>query len=180
MQKLSHEELVSARLTAEQAAVALRHPITVVLHNIRSLYNVGSIFRTADAFAIERVVLCGYTPSPPRKEISKTALGAELVVPYSVSTSTIDAVRELRSSGYTVLAAEITSHPLYAEDLLPAVFPLAIVMGNELSGVPNEVILECNGAIEIPMYGTKHSLNVAVAAGILLASVVNQFRKNHQ
>ncbi|MBC8125394.1 MAG: TrmH family RNA methyltransferase [Candidatus Kapabacteria bacterium] len=177
MQKLSYDQLVAVRLTSNEATTALKHPVVAVLHDIRSLYNVGSIFRSADAFGIERLVLCGYTPKPPRIEIAKTALGADLVVPYSECESAYDAMRDLRDAGYHVFAAEVAHGSMLPQDLGPHHFPLAIVFGNELTGVPDDLIALCEGALEIPMFGTKHSLNVAVAAGVLLSTAVNRYRE---
>ncbi|MCX6140744.1 MAG: TrmH family RNA methyltransferase [Candidatus Kapabacteria bacterium] len=175
MEKLSHDELVNRRLTPAEASTATRHPVVAVLNDIRSLYNVGSIFRTADAFGLERIILCGYTPAPPRVEISKTALGADTVVPFSVYSSPIDAVRDLKAAGYHVFAAEIAHGSLNPEALGPEHYPLALVFGNELTGVSNELLGWCEGAVEIPMFGTKHSLNVAVAAGVLLPTAVFRY-----
>jgi len=175
--KLSYDELVAIRASPEEATKLPRHPIAVVVHDVRSLYNVGSLFRTSDAFAVAKVVLCGFTPAPPRPEISKTALGADSVVPY-VWFSTIDeAIVHLRDEGYSLWAAEITTDSSRAQDLTVEDFPLALILGNELTGVPTKVLDQCKGALEIPMYGTKHSLNVAVAAGILLSSIVDTYRQ---
>ncbi len=177
MQKLSYDQLVATRLTSEQATTARKHPVVAVLHDIRSLYNVGSIFRTADAFGIERLILCGFTPSPPRTEISKTALGADLVVSHLVCDSVYDAVKDLRNAGYHVFAAEVAHGSMLPQNLGPQHFPLAVVFGNELTGVPDDLLALCEGALEIPMFGTKHSLNVAVAAGVLLSTAVNRYRE---
>ncbi len=177
MQKLSYDQLVAVRLTPDQAPTASKHPIVAVLHDIRSLYNVGSIFRSADAFGIERLVLCGYTPQPPRTEIAKTALGADLVVSYSVCESVYEAVRDLRDAGYHVFAAEVAHGSMLPQNLGPHHFPLAMVFGNELTGVPDDLLALCEGALEIPMFGTKHSLNVAVAAGVLLSTAVHRYRE---
>ncbi|MBK9183043.1 MAG: TrmH family RNA methyltransferase [Ignavibacteria bacterium] len=177
VQKLTYEQLTEVRLTPEEASAATRHPIVAVLLDVRSLYNVGSIFRTADAFGIERLLLCGFTPAPPRPEISKTALGADSVVPFTVYKNVLDAIDQLKSTGYKVYAAEIAHGSLKPEDLGSEHFPLALVFGNELTGVPDEVLAVCHGAVEIPMYGTKHSLNVAVAAGVLLSSAVHRYRE---
>ncbi len=179
MRKLTYEELVQQRLSPQEAAQAKRHPIQVVLHDIRSLYNVGSIFRTCDAFGVEHVYLTGFTPAPPRPEISKTALGAEQVVPYSYHPSTTDLVGELRGRGLTIAAAEIAEGSRRAEMLSPAEFPLVLILGNELTGVPDELLRLCDLALEIPMYGTKHSLNVSVAAGVLLSSITARYRETH-
>lgn len=179
MRKLTYEELVQQRLSPHQAAQALRHPIRVILHDIRSLYNVGSIFRTCDAFGVEHVYLTGFTPAPPRPEISKTALGAEQVVPHSYHPSTTDLVGELRDRGLTIAAAEIAEGSRGAESLTTSEFPLVLVLGNELTGVPEDVLQLCDLALEIPMYGTKHSLNVSVAAGVLLSSITARYRETH-
>jgi tRNA G18 (ribose-2'-O)-methylase SpoU len=140
------------------------------------MYNVGSIFRTADAMRVERVILTGYTPQPPRPEISKTALGADLTVPWSYERSITDAIVALRHGGTTVIAVELTTTSVPVANLstlLPAASPsCALVLGNELTGVSDEVLALCDGAVEIPMYGVKHSLNVAVAAGIALYEAI--------
>lgn len=175
VRKLTHDELVHQRLTPEQAHQALRHPVRVILHDIRSLYNVGSIFRTCDAFAVEHVYLTGYTPAPPRPEISKTALGAEEVVPHSYHPSTSELLQQLRAEGCTIAAAEIAEGSRPAGSLTTAEFPLVLILGNELTGVPDELLRLCDLALEIPMYGTKHSLNVSVAAGVLLSSITARY-----
>lgn len=177
VQKLTYEQLTEVRLTPEEASAAVKHPIVAVLLDVRSLYNVGSIFRTADAFGIERLVLCGFTPAPPRPEIAKTALGADSVVPFTVTQSVLEAIDHLKSSGYHVFAAEIAHGSLKPYDLEPEHYPLALIFGNELTGVPDDVLSVCDGAVEIPMYGTKHSLNVAVAVGVLLSSAVDRYRE---
>ncbi|HBB25786.1 MAG TPA: RNA methyltransferase [Bacteroidetes bacterium] len=177
MRKLTHEELVTRRLSPEQASSAARHPIGVLLHDIRSLYNVGSIFRTCDAFRIDHVYLTGFTPRPPRTEISKTALGAELVVPHSYHPSAAELIGSLRDKGHCIAAAEITDDSRDADSLVATDFPMVIILGNELTGVPDELLGLCHMAIEIPMYGTKHSLNVSVAAGVLLAAITARYRE---
>ncbi|MEY2718890.1 MAG: hypothetical protein RLZZ273_256 [Bacteroidota bacterium] len=177
MRKLTYEELVAVRASVEEAADIPRHPIALVVHDVRSLYNVGSLFRTSDAFAVAKVVLCGYTPAPPRPEIAKTALGADAVVPFVWFATVAEAIEHLRSEGYQLWAAEITTDSVGTESLGVENFPLALILGNELTGVPNDVLEQCEGSLEIPMYGTKHSLNVAVAAGILLSSIVDRYRK---
>ena len=123
------------------------------------------------------MVLCGFTPATPRPEISKSALGADSVVPY-VWFATIDqAIEHLREEGYNLWAAEITTSSSSAQGLAIDDFPLALILGNELTGVPSSVLEQCKGSLEIPMFGTKHSLNVAVAAGILLYSIVDRYRQ---
>ena len=148
-------------------------PVIVVLDNIRSMHNVGSVFRTADAFLLQGIYLCGYTPQPPHRDIHKTALGATETVTWKYYASTQEAVQELREEGYQLWAVEQVekSVPLNRFDAnQPA--PLAIVFGNEVSGVDAEVIKACDGCIEIPQLGMKHSLNISVAAGIVLWELV--------
>ncbi len=154
------------RPSLEDYKTAVKLPVVLVLDDIRSQYNVGSIFRTADAFAIERLVLCGITCCPPTAEIHKTALGAEDSVPWEYYASAVAAVRQLQTEGYTVLAAEQCDD----SQQLPVAFPLgryAVVVGHEVKGVRQEVVDACDGTVEIPQWGTKHSLNVSVAAGIV-------------
>lgn len=177
MRKLTYEDLVERRLSQEQALSNPRHPIGVVLHDIRSLYNVGSIFRTCDAFRVDHVYLTGFTPAPPRPEISKTALGAERVVPYSYHASVIELIGSLREKGHRIAAAEITDNACHVDDLTKEDYPLILILGNELTGVPDDLLELCDLAIEIPMFGTKHSLNVSVAAGVLLASLTSRYRQ---
>ena len=148
-----------------------------MLHDVRSLYNVGSIFRTCDAFRVDHVYLTGFTPAPPRPEISKTALGAELVVPHSYHRSALELIDVLRRQGHRIAAAEIAEGSRRASQLTIADFPLVLIMGNELTGVPDDILAACDMAIEIPMYGTKHSLNVSVAAGVLLSSLTTRYRE---
>ncbi|MGV3637519.1 MAG: RNA methyltransferase [Flavobacteriales bacterium] len=165
--KLTMEEL--ARPSAAEHHGRPKRPIRLVLDDVRSRHNVGSIFRTADAFGAEGLVLCGFTPRPPHREIEKTALGATLSVPWSEAPDTADAVRSLQASGYRVLAVEQTVEavPLPAVQVDPAE-RLALVFGNELHGVADEVIALCDGCLVIPQHGSKHSLNVSVCAGVVL------------
>lgn len=167
MKKLSMDEL--GRLSADEFKEVPKLPLVVVLDNVRSMHNVGSVFRTADAFLIEQIILCGYTPQPPHRDIHKTALGATETVAWEYAADTVTAVEALKTRGYQVMAVEQTSQ----SKLLSAVEwegkqPLAVVLGNEVEGVDQAVIDACHGAIEIPQAGTKHSLNISVAAGIVL------------
>jgi 23S rRNA (guanosine2251-2'-O)-methyltransferase len=180
VKKLSHAQLVERRLSESQIASVPRHPVVVVLQNIRSLYNVGSIFRTADAMRIERLVLTGYTPTPPNDAIAKTALGADRTVPWTHAASTVDAVHELRAAGYRVYALELADVARDVSTLAPSDLPLALVLGNEIGGVSHDVLEVCDGAVEIPMYGVKHSLNVAVAAGIAMYVATHVTNATHQ
>ncbi|AIZ64845.1 RNA methyltransferase [Hymenobacter sp. DG25B] len=167
MRKLSMEEL--NRLTVADFKNTQKFPLTLVLDNVRSLHNVGAAFRTADAFAIEKMWLCGITGRPPQREITKTALGSTESVVWEYAASTLDVVRQLQAAGYVVVAVEQTtgSQLLPAFELEPG-RPYALVMGNEVFGVDDEVLAQCDAAVEIPQFGTKHSLNVSVAAGVVL------------
>lgn len=165
--KLSMDEL--ARPSAEEHLARPKRPIRLVLDDVRSRHNVGSMFRTADAFGAEGIVLCGFTPQPPHREIEKTALGATLSVPWSAAENTVDAVRSLQSQGYRVLAVEQTLNAVALQDIPPAPDQLlALVFGNELNGVSDAVVAACDGCLVIPQHGSKHSLNVSVCAGVVL------------
>lgn len=142
--------------------------MTIVLDNIRSLHNVGSVFRTADAFAVEQVLLCGVTAKPPHREIRKTALGATESVDWQYFESAESAVRELKNNGYRIYSIEQVEEPVYLYELETPKEKLAIVLGNEVDGVDNEVIGLSDACVEIPQFGTKHSLNVSVTCGIVL------------
>lgn len=173
MRKISNEEL--RRPSAEEFAAARKMAVTVVLDNVRSALNVGSFFRTCDAFAAERIMLCGITAAPPDREIHKTALGAELTVAWERRASTLECVEQLHEEGYTVLAIEQVEGAAMLQNLDRADLfaeqngkKYALVFGNEVEGVDQRVADMCDGAIEIPQVGTKHSLNVSVAGGVVL------------
>ena len=167
MRKIANEEL--GRPTAEEFARMERMPVTVVLDNIRSAQNVGSFFRTADAFAAERICLCGITAVPPAREIHKTALGAELTVAWSRHERTADCLEALRREGCRILAVVQVEGSEAVDDLrAEGGVRYALVFGNEVEGVSQEAVDACDGAIEIPQAGTKHSLNVSVAGGVVL------------
>lgn len=167
MRKIANEEL--GRLTPGEFARADRMPVTVVLDNIRSMQNVGAFFRTGDAFAIERIVLCGITATPPQREIHKTALGAELTLEWCYCPSAAECVGELRAAGVAVYAVEQVEGALPLDAFVPEPGRrYALVFGNEVDGVAQQVIDGCDGAIEIPQAGTKHSLNVSVSGGVVL------------
>ncbi len=167
MRKITNEEL--GRPTPEEFARMERMPVAVVLDDVRSAQNVGAFFRTCDAFAAERIFLCGITPAPPAREIHKTALGAELTVAWSRGQSAAECVRRLRGEGCCVLAVEQVegAERLDAFRAEPG-RRYALVFGNEVEGVAQEVVDLCDGAVEIPQAGTKHSLNVSVSAGVVL------------
>jgi 23S rRNA (guanosine2251-2'-O)-methyltransferase len=166
VKKLTHDEIAVRRLKITEIADGRRLPVVALLDNIRSLYNVGSIFRTADGVLLRKLLLAGFTPHPPRKEIEKTALGATLSVPWEYFPTALQAVKSVKSQGYKTCCLELTqqSVPYYA--VRRADFPLCLVIGNEINGVSKDVMDQCDLAFEIPMFGTKQSLNVAVAFGI--------------
>ncbi len=157
------------RLSPEAYKEADKVPLIIVLDNIRSLHNVGSVFRTCDAFRVSSIILCGLTNTPPHPEIHKTALGAEFSVDWRYETHTLVAVHQLKADGYTVYAIEQAHNSLS----LPNVHPdnqhkYALVLGHEVKGVEQTIVDACDGCVEIPQFGTKHSLNVSVAAGIVI------------
>ncbi len=167
MAKLKLDEL--NRVSVADFKNQQKLPIVLVLDEVRSLHNVGSIFRTADGFAVEAMVLCGITAQPPHREIEKTALGATQSVDWSYFPSTVAAVLELKATGYTVLALEQASESTLLTDFTPtADTKYAIILGNEVNGVNEEVMKLVDGCLEIPQFGTKHSFNVVVSAGIVL------------
>ena len=164
------------RLSTGQYASASKHPLVLMLHNIRSMWNVGSMFRTADASGIEKIILSGYTATPPRKEIDKTALGAQETVIWEYHADPLEVLSSMKKEGVRIYGLEITEGSLPYTALNPSVFPLCLIVGNEVEGLENEVLALCDAVLEIPQYGTKHSLNVAVAAGIALFEMVRVFR----
>ena len=167
MKKLKITEM--NRLTVEEFKEEKKTPLVVVLDNVRSLHNVGSVFRTADAFLVEAVYLCGITSTPPHAEIHKTALGAENTVEWKHYEDTLVVVDELKSQGYTVFAIEQAEGSTKLPDLkLDRDEKYAVILGNEVKGVQQTVVDSCDGCIEIPQFGTKHSLNVSVTSGIII------------
>lgn len=173
MRKLKNSEL--NRINVEEFKQTQKTPVIVVLDNIRSCNNIGSVFRTSDALLIEAIYLCGYTATPPNKEIHKTALDAENSVSWTYFKETTDAVRELKSNGYKVFAIEQVESSIMLPDFQPSKDEkLALIFGNEVKGVQQKVVNLCDGAIEIPQYGTKHSFNISVSAGIVLWDIFNK------
>lgn len=157
------------RIGREEFISSHKLPLTVVLDNIRSLHNVGSVFRTSDAFRVERVLLCGITATPPSAEIHKTALGAEDVVSWQYYGDTMEAVAALKKEGYEVYSIEQCEGSIALQDFLALPDKhYAVIMGNEVKGVQQQVVDASDGAIEIPQFGTKHSLNVSVTAGMVI------------
>ncbi len=157
------------RKTPELFRSAEKVPFIIVLDNIRSMMNTGSVFRTADAFLLEGIILCGFTATPPHREIHKTALGATESVSWQYVKQTEDAVKQLKTDGYEVIAAEQTTGSQSLKKFLPRKNrKYALVFGNEVKGISDEVLGLCDHALEIPQFGTKHSLNVSVSAGIVI------------
>jgi 23S rRNA (guanosine2251-2'-O)-methyltransferase len=169
MRQLTNEE--HGRLDVEGFKSSAKNPVIIVLDNIRSLNNIGSIFRSCDAFRIEKLILCGISTPPPHRDIHKSALGAELSVDWNYFEHTTDAVADLRIKGYTVFAVEQTTRSISLKDFKLS-GPAAFVFGHEIHGVSPEVLAQCEAAIEIPQYGTKHSFNVAVSVGIVLWQMI--------
>ena len=166
MRKLKNNEL--GRISVENFKKEEKTPIVVVLDNVRSAFNVGSVFRTSDAFRIERIYLCGITACPPHKDIRKSALGSTESVDWQKIDFTEKIISELKLKGYNVYAVEQTSESILLNDFKRNDIPIAFVFGNEVNGVSQEVINLCDGSIEIPQIGIKHSLNISVSAGIIL------------
>jgi tRNA G18 (ribose-2'-O)-methylase SpoU len=184
--KLDTEEII--RISTDEFKQAKKIPLVVVLDNVRSMHNIGSVFRTSDAYVVERVVLCGITAQPPHPDIHKSALGAEFSVDWEYYADTNEAVAALKSQGYEVWAIELAENSVMLQDFFnhhtdsPSVFSevvkdgvcsqlstkYAVVLGNEVKGVQQSVIDQCEGCIELPQFGTKHSLNVSVTAGIVI------------
>ena len=173
--KLNTEEII--RLTPEEFKETPKIPLIVILDNVRSLHNVGSVFRTADAYCVEKVILCGITATPPNTEIHKSALGAEFSVDWAYYKETTEAVNELKQAGYTVLAIE-QAHDSINMDTFKAEKgnKYAVILGNEVKGVQQSVIDLSDGCLELPQFGTKHSLNVSVTAGIVIWEFAKLFR----
>ncbi|MCD8387098.1 MAG: RNA methyltransferase [Bacteroidales bacterium] len=157
------------RITPEQYRQAEKMPVTLVIDNVRSLNNIGSLFRTSDAFAVERIILCGISQTPPSPEIHKTALGAEDSVPWQYAESSLDAVHALQAQGYVACCLEQVHGSIALQDFNPdPKGHYALVVGHEVEGVDPQVVNACDVCLEIPQRGTKHSLNVSVSAGIAL------------
>ncbi len=166
MKKLSHEEISKKRSTIETIHNVKKLPVYVVLNSIRSAYNVGSIFRTSDGAMIEKLYLCGYTPCPPKKEVLKTALGSQNSVKWEYVRNPKDVIISLKEKGIKICALEQTDKSFPHYKLSKHEFPLCLIIGNEITGVSQELVDLCDFSIEIPQYGIKQSLNVAVAYGI--------------
>ncbi len=168
------------RISALEFKQTDKTPIVVVLDNVRSMHNVGSVFRTCDGFAIEKIILCGVTPQPPHREIQKTALGATESVNWEYQESTVTALQQLKNETAIIYAIEQVVNSIGLQDVKPFDKRCVLVFGNEVDGVSPEALALCNGAIEIPQLGTKHSFNISVAAGIVLWKLFENyhFKKN--
>lgn len=175
MRKLKNSEL--NRLDIEKYKKIEKSPLIVILDNIRSCNNIGSFFRTCDALLIDAIYLCGYTATPPNKEIHKTALDAENTVSWTYFEKAEEAIIDLHQKGYSVYAVEQVENSISLIDFQPKLDEkIALIFGNEVMGVQQSVVNSCDGAIEIPQYGTKHSFNVSVSAGIVLWDIVNKMK----
>jgi tRNA G18 (ribose-2'-O)-methylase SpoU len=176
MRKLANSEL--NRLTPDSFKKAEKIPLIIILDNIRSQHNIGAVFRTSDAFLVEAIYLCGITATPPNVEIHKSALGAENSVAWKYFIKTAEAVTELKEKNYLIIAIEQAEDSLSLRDFKPQKdLKLAIIFGNEVKGIDQEIVDLCNECIEIPQYGTKHSLNISIAAGIVIWEIFNKLRQ---
>ena len=177
MRKLKMSEL--DRMSVDEFKSAEKTPILVVLDNVRSQNNVGALFRTCDAFRIKKIYLCGITAKPPNKEIQKTALGSTLSVEWEYFENTMDVIRDLQSQGIKVIGVEQTENASSLQDFEPkSKTTYAVIFGHEVNGIEQEVLDNCDHWIEIPQFGTKHSLNIAVSAGIVIWDLFKKIRLN--
>ena len=177
MRKIKNSEL--NRLTVEGFKAAKKSPLIVILDNVRSLNNVGSIFRSADAFRIQHIYLCGITATPPHKDIQKTALGSTEAVDWSYAKDTLAVVEKLQSVNVKVMAIEQAENATVLQDFYPNNQSIyALVFGHEVKGVNQAVVNQCDGVIEIPQYGTKHSLNIAVSGGVVLWDLFSKMNQS--
>lgn len=177
MRKLENSEL--ERKSIEAFKEADKTPIIIVLDDIRSLHNIGSVFRTADAFLVEKIYLCGITATPPNKEIHKTALGATETVAWEHNTDVLKVIENLKAENVTVLAIEQVESAIFLQDFkVNKGQKYALVFGNEVFGVSQEAVAICDGCIEIPQLGTKHSLNISVSAGIVVWDLFKKMKWN--
>jgi len=178
MQKLKLDDL--NRVSVEAFKEQEKLPVAVVLDNVRSMHNVGSVFRTADGFSIEKLYLCGITARPPHREIEKTALGATESVDWVHAEDTLDAIASLRAEGYQIIAIEQAKGSTMLNTFQPAQdAKYALIFGNEVNGVSDEVMAQIDGCIEIPQFGTKHSFNIVISAGIVLWDFFAKLRLNN-
>lgn len=177
MRKLSWDEI--ERPDPEEVEDLPKHPVRVLVHNVRSIHNVGSIFRTSDAARVEHVHLTGFTGTPEHKDLHKTALGAQDAVSWSQHDEPLPLIDDLRGRGYTIAVLEQTNESVPPDEVAPEVYPLCLVVGNEVHGVADPIIDVADRALEIPQYGAKISMNVGVAYGIAVYDVVRRYRRLH-
>jgi 23S rRNA (guanosine2251-2'-O)-methyltransferase len=178
MRKLTHGEIAQNRRKPSELETTKPLPVVVVVDNVRSLYNVGSIFRTSDGASIRKLILTGFTPRPPRREIEKTALGSTESVPWEYIKSPLEAIQRFRGQGYSICCLELAEGSTPYHSLPSGVFPLCLVIGNEITGISKDVLETADLAIEIPMFGVKQSLNVAVAYGIAVFEIGRLWRSS--
>lgn len=177
MRKLRNDEL--GRLQIDEFKAVPKIPIIIILDNIRSMMNIGSVFRTADAFIVKEIILCGITATPPHREIQKTALGATESINWTYVKSTLKAVKELQKQNVKVFAIEQADESTMLDEFIFAFDnEIAFVFGNEVKGVSQEVVDAADACIEIPQFGTKHSLNISISAGIVIWEAFQQYQKN--
>ncbi|POS01484.1 RNA methyltransferase [Flavobacterium croceum] len=175
MRKLSNNEL--ERKSIEDFKISEKTPLTIILDDIRSLHNIGSVFRTSDAFLLEKIYLCGITATPPHKEIHKTALGATETVAWEYQKNVLEVITSLKNNGYKVYAVEQVEQSILLQNFEPLdTDKYALVFGNEVFGVSQEAIKLCDGSIEIPQLGTKHSLNISVSTGIVIWDIFKKMQ----
>lgn len=178
MRKLSMSAL--NRLTKEEFKNSKKIPVIIVLDNIRSQHNIGSVFRTSDAFRAEAIYLCGITATPPHREIHKTALGATESVEWKYFNSTVDAIKSLQDKGYRIIAVEQTEGSLPLQEFFPVQNQkIAVIFGNEINGIAEEVLTLANTCLVIPQFGTKHSLNISVAVGIVIWDIFCKLKSSY-
>lgn len=178
IKKLDYHQILNERLSPAEAKTSKKFPIYIVLDNIRSVYNVGSFFRSCDSSAIQELILCGYTPYPPRNDLQKTALGSIESVNWRRFESTIEAINYLKDKGVKVISIEQTDKKRSYLSIEKSEFPLAFIFGNELTGIDDQIIEKSDDSIEIPMYGHKHSLNVSVSAGIIIYEALRKLNED--
>ncbi len=178
MKKLTYDEIATQRFSSEQLKHEIRFPIYAIIENMRSAYNVGSVFRSSDGARIKKLFLCGTTPYPPHNDVEKTALGSTLTVPWEYSERSIDVATRLKSQGVSLCIVEHTNKSIPYYCLTKKNFPLCLIIGNEISGVSNELIASADFAIEIPMYGMKQSLNAANAYSIVAFDALRVWKES--
>ncbi|MFA8344230.1 MAG: RNA methyltransferase [Rhodothermaceae bacterium] len=179
MRKLSHAEITENRSTLENISEVKKLPVYIILDSIRSSYNVGSVFRTSDGVMVEKIFLCGYTPTPENKEVFKTALGSQESVEWEYVKDPKEVVGRLKAEGVKISALELTEKSTTYSEVNPANFPMCLIVGNEVAGVSQDLLDMCDFTIEIPQYGIKQSLNVGVAYGVSIFELRRIYELNN-